>query len=254
MLVYEYPFPKSGFKTTDISVLLVPTFLKIHASGAHANPTLHTSKSTIKIDKVRRSTITVAVPLHNDECHLTTVTTPWGRYKYWVASKGYWAHKHVRISSSSSRGFYVIVSHIPNKTKCVYDTLSWSGNFHDRFFPSGRMARYTWTPRRYTQSIETRIRPNSHWRFQACNTPKSQVPVLIQPRTSTNDHWRPKISTLLLTAPIGNSGAPAARNVGQLRATKPRACRPYYYFCTLVIVLFYAIMYYTIALPVSTMK
>lgn len=84
MLVYEYPFPKCGFETTDVSVLLAPTFLKIHTSGAHPKTTLHTApNSTVKIDKVRRSTITVAVPLHDDR-HLITFTTPWERYKYWV--------------------------------------------------------------------------------------------------------------------------------------------------------------------------
>ena len=70
-----------------------------------------------------------SVPLHEDDRHLTTFITPWGRYRYRVAPQGYAAS-----GDGYSRRFDEIVSHINNKTKCVDDTLLWSDNIEDSFF------------------------------------------------------------------------------------------------------------------------
>ena len=56
-----------------------------------------------------------SVPLHPEDQHYTTFITPWGRYRYRIASgDGY------------TRRYDEIISSIPNKTKCVDDTLLWS--------------------------------------------------------------------------------------------------------------------------------
>ena len=61
--------------------------------------------------------------------HLTTFITPWGRYRYKTAPQGY-----IASGGGYSRRFDKIVSHVPNKTKCVYDTLLWEVNLHKSFF------------------------------------------------------------------------------------------------------------------------
>ena len=70
-----------------------------------------------------------SVPLHEDDRHLTTFITPWGRYRYKTAPQGY-----IASGDGYSRRFDEIVSHIPNKTKVIDDTLLWAddlaGSFH----------------------------------------------------------------------------------------------------------------------------
>ena len=70
-----------------------------------------------------------SVPLQDDDRHLTTFITPWGRYRYRVAPQGY-----IASGDGYSRRFDEIVSHVPNKTKCIDDTLLWSDNLRDSFF------------------------------------------------------------------------------------------------------------------------
>ena len=69
-----------------------------------------------------------SIPLHKDDYHLTTFITPWGRYRYKTAPQGY-----IASGDGFSRRFDEIVSHVPNKTKCVDDTLLWSDNLSDSF-------------------------------------------------------------------------------------------------------------------------
>ena len=70
-----------------------------------------------------------SLPLHPDDCHLTTFLTPWGRYRYKVAPQGY-----IASGDGYTRRFDEIVSHIPNKTKCIDDTLLWADNLTESFF------------------------------------------------------------------------------------------------------------------------
>ena len=59
-----------------------------------------------------------SIPLHEDDRHLTTFITPWGRYRYKTAPQGY-----IASGDGYSRRFDEIASHIPDKTKCIDDTL-----------------------------------------------------------------------------------------------------------------------------------
>ena len=70
-----------------------------------------------------------SVPLHPDDHHLTTFITPWGRYRYKTTPQGY-----IASGDGYSRRFAEIVSHIPNKTKCIDDTLLWADNLTESFF------------------------------------------------------------------------------------------------------------------------
>jgi hypothetical protein len=70
-----------------------------------------------------------SIPLHKDDYHLTTFITPWGRYQYKVAPQGYMAS-----GDGYCRRFDEIVSDIPNKTKCVDDTLLWADTIEESFF------------------------------------------------------------------------------------------------------------------------
>ena len=69
-----------------------------------------------------------SIPLHPDDIHYTTFITPWGRYQYLVAPQGY-----IASGDGFSRRFDEIVSEVPNKTKCVDDTLLWSDSVEEAF-------------------------------------------------------------------------------------------------------------------------
>ena len=55
--------------------------------------------------------------------------TPWGRYHYKTAPQGY-----IASGNSYSRRFDEIVPHVPNKTKCIDDTLLWADDLNKSFF------------------------------------------------------------------------------------------------------------------------
>ena len=69
-----------------------------------------------------------SIPLHDDDRHLTTFITPWGRYRYNTAPQGY-----IASGDGYSRRFDEIVSHVPNKTKCIDDTLLWADDISASF-------------------------------------------------------------------------------------------------------------------------
>jgi len=69
-----------------------------------------------------------SVPLEEDDKHLTTFITPWGRYRYRTAPQGY-----IASGDGYSRRFDEIVSDFPNKTKCIDDTLLWANNLEESF-------------------------------------------------------------------------------------------------------------------------
>ena len=70
-----------------------------------------------------------SIALHEDDRHLTTFITPWGRYRYCVVPQGC-----IASGDGYSRRFDEIVSDIPRKTKCVDDTLMWSDSIEEAFF------------------------------------------------------------------------------------------------------------------------
>ena len=74
-----------------------------------------------------------SVELDEKDRHLTTFITPWGRYRYCVAPQGY-----ISSGDAYSRRFDEIVSDIPNKTKCIDDTLMWSNTIEESFHQAAR--------------------------------------------------------------------------------------------------------------------
>nr|XP_054762087.1 latent-transforming growth factor beta-binding protein 3-like [Lytechinus pictus] len=61
-----------------------------------------------------------SVPICQEDRHLTTFITPWGRYHYKTAPQGY-----IASGDGYTRRYDEIVSAIPYKTKCVDDVLLW---------------------------------------------------------------------------------------------------------------------------------
>lgn len=70
-----------------------------------------------------------SVPLHPNDRHYTTFITPWGRYRYCTAPQGY-----IASGDGYTRRYDEVVSSVPNKTKCIDDTLLWSNTTEESFF------------------------------------------------------------------------------------------------------------------------
>ena len=70
-----------------------------------------------------------SVPLHPEDRHYTIFITPWGRYRYRIAPQGY-----IASGDGYTRRYDEITSSIPNKTKCIDDTLLWSDTIEDSLF------------------------------------------------------------------------------------------------------------------------
>ncbi|MEE4247997.1 MAG: reverse transcriptase family protein, partial [Kangiellaceae bacterium] len=66
-----------------------------------------------------------SIPLREEDRHLTTFITPWGRYRYKVAPQGY-----IASGDAYTRRYDEIVSGIQKKTKCI---LIWSDNIEEAF-------------------------------------------------------------------------------------------------------------------------
>jgi len=69
-----------------------------------------------------------SVPLREEDRHLTTFITPWGRYKYRTAPQGY-----ISSGDGYTRRFDEIASDFPNKIKVVDDSLLWSDTVGESF-------------------------------------------------------------------------------------------------------------------------
>ena len=67
-------------------------------------------------------------PRYPDDRHLITFITPWGRYRYCVAPQGY-----IASGDGYTKRFDSIVADIPQKTKCIDDTLLWSRGIESSF-------------------------------------------------------------------------------------------------------------------------
>jgi hypothetical protein len=74
-----------------------------------------------------------SVPLHEDDRHLTTFITPWGRYRYKVCPQGY-----IASGDAYTRRFDEIATQFTNKVKCVDDTLLWSDSIETSFHQTTR--------------------------------------------------------------------------------------------------------------------
>jgi hypothetical protein len=74
-----------------------------------------------------------SVPLRDEDTHLTTFITPWGRYRYRTAPQGY-----IASGDGYTQRFDEIVAEVPNKTKCVDDALLWSDDIEESFFQACR--------------------------------------------------------------------------------------------------------------------
>ena len=70
-----------------------------------------------------------SIPIREEDRHLTTFVTPWGRYRYKTAPQGY-----IASGDGYTRRYDEIVAHIPNKTKCIDDVLLWADTTDDNFF------------------------------------------------------------------------------------------------------------------------
>lgn len=109
--------------------------------NAHATRETHHTQSPFHqvraVPKGKKKTVFDAwngyhsVPIRKEDRHLTTFITPWGRYRYCTAPQGY-----IASGDGYSRRYDEIVAHIPDKTKCIDDTLIWSDNIKDSFFQS----------------------------------------------------------------------------------------------------------------------
>ena len=108
--------------------------LNIHATREthHTQSPFHQARS---VPQGKKKTIFDAwngyhsVPLHPEDKHYTTFITPWGRYRYCTAPQGY-----IASGDGYTRRYDEITSSIPNKTKCVDDTLLWSDTIEESFF------------------------------------------------------------------------------------------------------------------------
>ena len=103
----------------------------------HGKPTTPKAPSTrhapYRVAK-RKLCLTAGMAIIASPCMKRTGTSqpsspPWGRYRYKTAPQGY-----IASGDGYSRRFDELVSHIPNKTKCIDDTLLWSDNLTESFF------------------------------------------------------------------------------------------------------------------------
>lgn len=69
-----------------------------------------------------------SVPIREEDRHLTTFITPWGRYRYKTTPQGY-----IASGDGYTRRYDSLVTDIPNKTKCIDDALLWAETIEENF-------------------------------------------------------------------------------------------------------------------------
>ena len=74
-----------------------------------------------------------SVPICEEDRNLTTFITPWGRYRYCTAPQGY-----IAAGDAYSRRYDEIIADLPNKKKCVDDTIMWAKNIDESFYQTCR--------------------------------------------------------------------------------------------------------------------
>jgi len=70
-----------------------------------------------------------SVAIREEDRHVTTFITPWGRYRYKVAPQGFLAS-----GDAYNQRFDSIITNFQNKVKCVDDTCMWAGSIEAAFF------------------------------------------------------------------------------------------------------------------------
>ena len=70
-----------------------------------------------------------SIPIREQDRHLTTFITPWGRYRYCTTPQGYMA-----AGDAYTRRFDEIIADLPNKKKCIDDTIMWARSIEESFF------------------------------------------------------------------------------------------------------------------------
>ena len=70
-----------------------------------------------------------SVPIREQDRHLTTFITPWGRYRYKTTPQGY-----IASGDGYTRRYDTLVSDIPDKTKCIDDALIWADTLESNFY------------------------------------------------------------------------------------------------------------------------
>ena len=69
-----------------------------------------------------------SVPIREEDRHLTTFITPWGRYRYKTTPQGY-----IASGDGYTRRYDALVTDIPNKTKCIDDALLWADSIEENY-------------------------------------------------------------------------------------------------------------------------
>ena len=70
-----------------------------------------------------------SVPIREEDRHITTFITPWGRYRYKVAPQGFLAS-----GDAYNQRFDALISNFADKVKCVDDTCMWADSIESSFF------------------------------------------------------------------------------------------------------------------------
>ena len=89
----------------------------------------------VRVPQHTKKTVTDAwngyhtVPIREEDRHITTFITPWGRYRYKVAPQGFLAS-----GDAYNQRFDSIIVNFKNKVKCVDDTCMWANSIEASFF------------------------------------------------------------------------------------------------------------------------
>ena len=70
-----------------------------------------------------------SIPLHEEDRHITTFLTPWGRYRYKVAPQGF-----IASGDAYTQRFDSLIVDFKDKVKCIDDTCMWAPTIKDAFF------------------------------------------------------------------------------------------------------------------------
>ena len=70
-----------------------------------------------------------SIPIREEDRHITTFITPWGRYRYKVAPQGFLAS-----GDAYNQRFDAIISNFKDYVKCVDDTCMWANSIEEAFF------------------------------------------------------------------------------------------------------------------------
>ena len=69
-----------------------------------------------------------SVPIREEDRHITTFITPWGRFRYRVSPQGF-----LSSGDGYTQRFDAIIAEFPDKVKCVDDTCMWTNSVEESF-------------------------------------------------------------------------------------------------------------------------